>query len=608
MVKDLVAHNPLFRRFNRVQSVAVQKALKELKAEGRCLVVKPTGTGKTVVGMKIMAHFLKEPILWITQTEELIHQTAEDLRKRFGADKVGLFVRDEQESGAPILVASLQTIEKDEYLQGFRKRHFGLMIVDEAHHSQAPTWKKVIDYFQCNKVGLTATPYRHDGKEIEDLFGNTAFQMSYEEAKEKRLISEETYRVILTNSKIKGLRVKGHDYRAEDLDRLVVSANRNEIIVDSYKKYGRSFMRENNLPYKTICFCITVQHAIRMRELFREHGITAEILVGRAGKKSAAFAVSNRPQTETERREIYESFRKGTGPEILCVVNVLNEGKNIQDVSCLLMARPTRSGIIFQQQMGRASRRIHRKKEKFLVLDYVDLINRKYPPMTLARITGKPYSPDQIVPDYYKGKDPLIVNEYVEYLSPSHPFSPQKKWTKEKIVEALKGFYKKNRRISSSDLSPKNGLPNRTTIRRHWLTVEECFLDLGFKRIDHKKAWTREDIEGAARHFIEKQGRLLIEDLGTKNHLPSKKVVFKYWKTWKDFQISMGLRAAPVILTKERRSRAVIRGVWKAASGKYLAECYFDGRRHYIGSFSSADEATNARQRRLQDLKAKAPR
>ncbi len=529
--------SPLIRRLNRIQKGAVDGAVRALRSENKCLVVMTTGTGKTMVGAKIISQFPKAKVLWMTQTEELIEQSVLDLQKVFGEEAVGLYKRQTRSLLERVIVASVQTIEKEEYLHTIKRDAFDLIVVDEAHHAPANTWNKVLRYFKGKRLGLTATPVRGDGQGLEDIFGLSAFNLSYEEAKKYRLIAEEVYRVILTNSKVEGITTRSGEYKPNELDRLVISKNRNEIIVDSYKKYGRGFMRELGLPYKTICFCITVSHANRMKDLFLKNGIKADILIS----KHASSVSEGSPQTEKMRHEVYESFLMGYGPEILCVVNVLNEGKNIPDVGCLLMARPTRSAVIFQQQMGRGCRRIEGKKEKFVVLDYVDLINRKYPPMSLSKVTGKPFKTDQIVVDYYRGSDPIVMNEYVEYLSSDYSYKEEPRWTKRLAALSLKTFYKANGYLRTSDLGTKSALPSKSALLTFWPSVRECFEELKIPLIEAPKEWSKADVEAAIRYWLKGNDKISVTDLGSKNGLPSQKTIYRYWGTWRNCEKALGI-------------------------------------------------------------------
>lgn len=537
-----MAQSPLKRRLERVQKGIVEKASSMLRKEGRCLVVMTTGTGKTVVGCKIVEKLKAKRVLWLTQTEELIDQSRLDLERFLGCE-VGLYRREEREVEHSVVVASLQTIEKDEYRKALPRDWFDLLIVDEAHHAPALSWMKVIDYFRCNRLGLTATPYRHDGKTLDSIFGDSAVNLSYEDAKSLNLIAHELYRLILTNSKIEGVSTRSKDYKPHELDRLVVSQNRNDIIVDSYKKYGRRFMAELGIPFKTLCFCISVSHAVRMRDLFKEHGIKAEILVGKSGQRSAKEVIEHRPQTERERREVYQSFVEGTGPEILCVVNVMNEGKNIPDVGCLLLARPTRSAIIFQQQLGRGCRRIEGKKERYVVLDFVDQINHRFPPITLSKITQRNYEPEQFILDYWKGQDPVVVDDYVNYLSSSYEFNKEPKWTKASIKNAIKAFFKANGRLLRADLSySKSGLPTPVSIRKYWPSVKQCMFELRIPYNEAPHQWTKERAADAICGFFELNGqKISVVDLGTQNNLPSISIVKKYWGSWTECEKALQL-------------------------------------------------------------------
>lgn len=567
------APDVLKQRLDRVQKTAVDRAYDLLESLGNCLIVMTTGTGKTTVGAKIIRRYPEEKVLWLTQTEELITQTFLDLQRLFGEGEVGFYKRSVRSLQERIVVASLQTIEKEEYLKTIPKRYFGLLVVDEAHHAAASTWDKVIRYFQTKKLGLTATPHRMDGKDISELFGDAAFHLGYEQAKDLKLIAEETYRVILTNSKVEGIVTRSGEYTPGALDRLIISENRNHIIVDSYKKYGRTFMRDQGLPMKAICFCITVSHAVRMRDLFRHHGISSEVLVS---KHSAFTEVTDKgnPLTEKERREVYGSFLDGSGPEILCVVNVLNEGKNIPDVGCLLMARPTRSAIIFQQQMGRGCRRVEGYKEKFLVLDYVDLMNRDYPPISLSRLIGKDYRPNQIITEYYRGKDPVVVDEYIQYLSSTQSFYPEKRWSKARIAEALIQFYEEHGIIRTSDLvTHRTGLPNKSTIRKYWGSVAECFEDLGLKGLTKAKRWSQQEAEAALKRFAKKKGSIRMTDLTYRNDLPSRKIIERYWGSWTDCVRALGFTS------HQLQNEDILRAIreFKEKQGRYPKKREFSG-------------------------------
>lgn len=521
----------LKERLDSVQGLAVHRAYSLLKKDGKALIVMTTGTGKTITGSKIIRRYPSSNILWITQTEELIRQTRDDLFRVFN-EPIGLFQRKQKTLDCRITVASLQTLEKDDYRKVIPKDYFGLIVVDEAHHSTATSWHKTISYFKGDRLGLTATPDRSDGGDIRELFGKDAITLSYAEAKKMKLIAEETYRVILTNSRVEGITTKNGDYQPHQLDRLIVSENRNDIIVDSYKKYGRRFMKDQGLPLKAICFCITVSHAIRMRDLFVRNAIKAEVLVARHSSFSATG--HENPLKESERKEVYDNFLSGEGVEILCVVNVLNEGKNIPDVGVLLMARPTRSACTFQQQLGRGCRRIEGKKERFMVLDFVDQMNEKYPPMTLSRITGEKREFEDIVTEYYRGKDPIVVDELIQYLSPDHPFEVEAKWTKPRVALVLKDFYRKQGFIRNFDLvTSRTGLPNRTTIKRYWPTVEDCLKELRIPWKSVPRTWTKDSVSAEIIRFSVRNGGIRVIDLGPKNGLPSQKVIYEFFGTWK---------------------------------------------------------------------------
>lgn len=599
-----------FKILNKVQKTALDRAMDFLWSNNKCLIVMATGTGKTMVGAKIIKEHKNQKILWLTQTDELVYQTRKDLQAIFGEESVGLYKAKVKNLSERIIVASVQTLSIEKNLLTVHKNLFDLMVVDEAHHAGARTWAKTIDYFNCFKLGLTATPYRNDGRGISEFFGEAAFNLSYEEAKELKIIASEIYRVILTNSKLEGVITKRGDYAPSDIDRLVVSKDRNEIIVKSYLKYGRTLMKKEGLPYKTICFCASVFHAEIMNNLFRKNGIKSEMLIGVTYTGGAVYSkeVESRLQMKAKRKEIYESFLSGNF-EVLCVVNILNEGKNIPDVGCLLMTRPTRSRIIFQQQIGRGCRRIEGKKEKFIVLDYVDMMNQKYPPLTCAKVLNKQYQQDEIIFDYYKGKDPVIVDHLINYLSPTFNYISEEKWNKALVSKVLSEFFKKNKRISFQDLVPsKTGLPARRTIQRFWPSLKKCFDELGIPHLELKR-WSKEECIEKVKEFVKKNGKITSLDLGRKNNLPSQKQIYTHWGTWNKFAVSLKFKKEPTTFLKPKTKRITTnpyRWVW--AENKFRnrvgwrSNFTHNGKLYTVGTFKTAEAARDAVLKKRKEL------
>lgn len=649
--------NHLHHRLNEIQKEASEKALEELRLFGKTLIVMTTGTGKTILGMKIIREGGFKKVLWLTQIQELIRQTEEDFVQFFGREKVGLCQRNQQDRDCPYLLASVQTLTLDRWLHSYKPDEFDLLIIDEAHHSMASSWKKIIDYFKAPKIGLTATPKRRDEKDIGELFGNHSFFISYEEAKQQKLIAEETYRMVLTNSVLEGLPGPSGDYSAYQLDRLVTSLSRNDVILESYLKYGRTFLRENRLPLKTICFCLNVRHAFFMRDFFRNAGISSDILVSLDQHNQNSKTCSTRQfQSTQERKSVFHDFLKGKGCEILCVVNILNEGKNIPDVGCLLFLRPTNSATIYQQQVGRGCRRIEGKKEKFMILDFVDLperMSRTPSPFSFFKWTGKLPDYSSFILDFYRGRDPVILDTLIDYVSPFRDLSRQPLWTKETIKEALLSFYsKKKKPISYSDLTFENNLPGRGHFTHFWPNLGACLKECGIPSIPKNKSWSQKEICKKLKTFYKEKGSIRITDLGFKNNLPSQKVIQDKWGSWTKCALDIGfdlkkvdwtrqkikksflnfkkkhgrfpgypdlhsrndlpsytmlsLKMGPIpkvlnelfdISLTSKRSNKLPPGVQQSSTSRFRSEIYIHGKRKYLGSFKTAEEASFAYQK-----------
>jgi superfamily II DNA or RNA helicase len=528
-----VEHNAHSRRLDEEQAIAVEQSIKALKYKGRALLQMPTGCGKTITAAKVIKHFSRHKVLWISQREELLKQTQYNLSV-FLKESVGLYRRDEKSLEERVIVASIQTLSKKENLESIPKDFFDLVIVDECHHAAAQTWSVCIERFHLAKVfGITATPFRSDDLTLSQFFGEICYSISFEESVEKKLIAEPVYRLVLTNSQLNGLKVRGRDYSPSQLEKRIISVERQNIIVDSYLKHGRKFMDKRGLPRKAVCFCVTVDHAIRMAEVFNERGVRAEYLVGKIGQHSSVSAKEQIRLTESQRRVIYDTFKDTEEIEVLTVCAVLDEGADLPLLSCAMMAAPTLSPIRFAQRLGRCTRRIEGRKTEFLVLDYIDLIDPKMPPTSFSKMVQKDYESHQFDRAYYRGDDPLIVDKLIEYLSYNYTYVPPREWTKKEVVEALLAFYKEHGELRKRHLVyGKTGLPSRTVIERYWKSVEACFRELKIPLVVDRRRWTKDQASKAILGFYRKHGSIRILQLGSANKLPSIKAVNSIWGSY----------------------------------------------------------------------------
>lgn len=395
----------IIHSLNRMQNVVKNKTHLYLKKEDSALIVSATGTGKTEMATKIIMSLPKATkVLWLTHQNELVKQVAERLTIK--TDRyISIFNSEFKELGGDVVIASIQSLSKPNVLKKISRNAFDYVFVDECHHAPASTWLRTIQHFNCKKIGLTATYKRPDGLSVSDIFGNPIFELPFEKAQEKGFLAKDQNRLILTNSVINGVSILGRDYTAKQLDKLYTSKDRNNIIVKAYLKHGRAAIKKAGMKPKGVCFCINIDHAIRMSEMFNKHGISSSFVCG-----------NSRKQSVLERDRIMDSFRTTNDIEILCVVNIFNEGIDIPEANVGLMARPTRSNIIYQQQVGRIARPDEGRKKFFVVLDFVDVTSQEYSGYVMGSLKQVRAVHSQIITEYVSEADPVVINKRVDNI------------------------------------------------------------------------------------------------------------------------------------------------------------------------------------------------
>lgn len=331
------------------QEEAVARALGRLGECRSTLVVMPTGTGKTRVGSAVVQRFGGN-VLWLAHREELIDQGRADLERytgqRPGKEKADVRAR----AGAELVVGSVQTL-KGARLEEFAGRvQPGLIVIDEAHHAVSPSYKAIVAAFPDAKVlGLTATPDRADERAMGQVFESVAFVYEILQAiKDGFLCRYRWKRVQVDAIDLTGVASVAGDFNQGELDAVM-----------SVEKVLHGIVRptiEHAEGRRTIMFCTSVENAHRMAEVFNRY------------KPASAQAIDGETPID-QRRRILQAHKNGEY-QFLCNVGVLTEGYDDPAVSCIGMARPTKSRALYAQMAGRGFR-IAPGKENLLVLDFV---------------------------------------------------------------------------------------------------------------------------------------------------------------------------------------------------------------------------------------------
>lgn len=306
----------------------------------------PTGTGKTFLAVAVSRSF--KQTLFVCHREELVRQTAETIARVYPDVPIG-FIRPGQHDIAAFTVGMVQTIHRR--LGKIDPAAFDLVVIDEAHHSTAKTWREVAEHFRPRlRLGLSATPERLDGSDLSHLFSEISFEMSVASAIGSGYLVPPLARQCLTSCSLSGVRTVGGDLNEGDLQAVIDVEERNRFIVEKYQQHapGR----------RAICFAVSIAHAKHITEAFTAAGVVADYIAG----------------DSPDRAEKLARFAAGE-IQVLSSCMVLTEGFDDPGVDCVLLARPTKSRPLFAQMIGRGLRLADGKKD-CVVLDFTDNAGR----------------------------------------------------------------------------------------------------------------------------------------------------------------------------------------------------------------------------------------
>ena len=354
-----------------------QEILDRLEAERtvrgytRNLVVAATGTGKTVISALDYKRFRKQNpgkpcrLLFVAHREEILRQSLYTFRAVLKDANFGeLFVGNYRPETIDYLFLSIQTFNSQDFTSKTSPDFYDYIIVDEFHHAAAPTYQKLLSYYQPKiLLGLTATPERMDGKSILPYFNyRIAAEIRLPEAIDCKLLCPFQYFGVTDTVDLNTLKWSAGGYDKGELSALytfsgAVANRRADLVVSSLLKYVTDIDEVKGLG-----FCVTVDHAQFMSQYFNEHGIPSIFLTGKS---------SDEERNSAKGRLVRGDIR------FIFVVDIYNEGVDIPEVNTVLFLRPTESLTIFLQQLGRGLR-LAEGKECLTVLDFIGQANKRY--------------------------------------------------------------------------------------------------------------------------------------------------------------------------------------------------------------------------------------
>lgn len=366
--------------------------LKKLIAQGekKALLISATGTGKTYASAFAMRELGFKHVLFLVHRNQIVRQALKSFGNVFGdtvsmgmiSGTLGIY-----ETENDYIFSTIQTLSKEHNLRRFAPDYFDCIIYDEAHHTSADSYKKIMKYFTSNfALGMTATPDKRDdnvqGKNIYEIFEhNIAYEIRLQQAMEENLLCTFHYYGITD------LIMIGDDKksREEQLEKFIhlISDERVDYIMKQAGFYGFSGNR-----VKGLMFCSRLDEAIELSEKFNERGLRTLVLSSADTSETRTLAIDrlvndNEAEVAVDNRLDY-----------ILSVDIFSEGVDVPEINQVIMLRPTQSPIVFIQQLGRGLRKTE-EKEYVVVIDFIGNYKNNFM-IPIALSGDKTYNKDNV--------------------------------------------------------------------------------------------------------------------------------------------------------------------------------------------------------------------
>lgn len=367
---EILANSEEDKKLRPYQTELKKKIYDSYKDNGAILLQMPTGTGKTRLFVSILKDFHNYAVsqddetrkairtLVLVHRVELLDQVYETLGVHYGLACGIIHSGERTHKRIPIQIASVQTLNKR--IDEWKDYDFDFIIVDEAHHVPAVSYKNILDTFpDAYVLGVTATPYRlKRGEGFSSIFDKLIVSQSVNDFIKEGYLAKYKYYSVASYShiqqmidSIKKFNVAG-DYDESELMKICNTDGIRAQIVETYEKYAKG--------KKGIVYTINQLHNIRLCENFRAKGYK----VAAIDSKTPAL----------ERSKIVEDF-KNSKIDIIFNVNIFSEGFDCPDIEFIQLARPTKSLALYLQQVGRGLR-VANNKAECIFLDNVGSYNK----------------------------------------------------------------------------------------------------------------------------------------------------------------------------------------------------------------------------------------
>lgn len=334
-------------------------ALKKLRTSGehKGLVVSATGTGKTILCALDVRNYKPQKFLFIVHNEGILKKARQEFKKVLpfeSDDQFGFYTGTIKNKEAKYIFATIQSLNSKDSYKNFNKEEFDYIVFDEAHRTDAKTYRKILEYFTPDFfLGMTATPERTDTGNIFELFdNNVAYEIRLPKALESDILCPFHYFGV-TDYIYNGV-------ESDDLTTLkdLTSDERINHIIEKTNYYGYS-----GEELKGLIFVSSTEEAKEIAKLLQDRNIPSKSL-------------TSEQDDQNKRLKIINELVNGDINYIVSV-NLLNEGVDIPEVNQIVMLRGTESSIIFIQQLGRGLRKSS-NKDYVTVIDFIGNYKNNY--------------------------------------------------------------------------------------------------------------------------------------------------------------------------------------------------------------------------------------
>ncbi|MEK4283241.1 MULTISPECIES: DEAD/DEAH box helicase [unclassified Ureibacillus] len=333
------------RPYQQEAREAIQREWKN--GNKRTLLVLPTGCGKTVVFSKVTEDRVRmgERVLILAHRSELLEQASDKLEKATGL-KTAMEKAEHTSLGSwyRVVVGSVQTLMREKRLKQFDKNFFDTIIVDEAHHTIADSYLRILNHFEnANVLGVTATPDRGDMKNLGQFYQSLAYEYTLPRAIKEGYLSPIKALTIPLELDISKVSQQAGDFKASEIS----------TALDPYLEQIADEMWKVAKERKIVVFLPLVKTSQKFTEILNRKGFHAAEVNGES----------------KDREQILKDFENDKY-NVLCNSMLLTEGWDCPSVDCVVVLRPTKVRALYSQMVGRGTR-LHPGKTELLLLDFL---------------------------------------------------------------------------------------------------------------------------------------------------------------------------------------------------------------------------------------------